>query len=207
MIKTPYRPSDLAGLDDRQLLERCRLRDRAAMEEFYHRYSDTVYRLAWSILRNNDDAEEAVQDIFVKVYNSLDQFQSRSKITTWLYTVTRNQCLDFYRSRDRYRSHYVSNMDPIDSTGDRMDNFTGAGLTPDQEHSEREIRLKIIEAIKQLPTEYREAVYLKEIETLSYEEIAEIQGCRMGTVKSRLFRAREMLQDLLRDFYEEFKER
>ena len=191
----------LSGLDEKELVKLCQKSDRDAQEEFFIRYSRQVYNLAYRVLSHRETAEDAVQEVFIKVYRFLPEFQYQSKITTWLYRITVNHCHDLQRSQGRHNQHIIRERPSEDPAESFIEQIADTNPLPDREQETRQFRQTIIEAIQRLPVEFREVIYLKEVKELSYEEISQILGCRMGTVKSRIFRAREILQLELKDLY------
>lgn len=194
--------SDLEN-NERELVERCRSGEQSGYEEFYRTYSGGVYTLAWKVLRDAEGAKDATQEIFMKAFRGLKNFQYQSKVSTWLYRITVNHCRDMQRSQSRKKEVSAESFKRDEEGESFLEQMPDSNPSPGQEQQDKQIRQRVIEAINRLPIEFRETVYLKEIEDLSYEEIGKIVGCRLGTVKSRIFRAREMLQKELKDFYKE----
>ncbi len=185
------------------MLEGCRKGEIQSQESFYRAYSGLVYRLSVQILKDRDSADDALQDIFIKVFRSLPEYRQTGKVSTWLYRVTLNHCRDVLRQKQRQKRRFwrpQSSEEPRESSWETLPDPRPG---PDREQEDDQIRQTILKAVNSLPLDFREAYYLKEFEGLSYEEISNVLGCRMGTVKSRIFRAREMLQVLLKDYYQE----
>jgi RNA polymerase sigma-70 factor, ECF subfamily len=203
MDKNIERTGVKKDLNERDLVERCRSGDPSGYEEFYKTYSGGVYTLAWKVLNDPEGAKDATQEIFMKAFRGLKNFQYQSKISTWLYRITVNHCRDMQRSQSRKKEVSAEIFNDENETESLLDRMPDGKPTASQEQQDKQIRQRVIEAINHLPIEFRETVYLKEIEDMSYEEIAKIVGCRLGTVKSRIFRAREQLQKELKDFYNE----
>ena len=203
MDKNVERIGVTADLSERELVERCRSGDESGYEEFYRTYSGVVYTLAWKVLGDAEGAKDATQEIFMKAFRGLKNFQYQSKVSTWLYRITVNHCRDMQRSRSRKKEVSTETFKKDEEGKSFLEQMADSRATPSQEQQDKQIRQRIIDAINRLPIEFRETVYLKEIEDMSYEEIGKIVGCRLGTVKSRIFRAREMLQEELKDFYKE----
>jgi RNA polymerase sigma-70 factor (ECF subfamily) len=198
MVHNSEQTGDKADLNERELIERCRSGEELAYEEFYWEFSARVYTLAYKMLMDPEAAKDATQEVFVKAFRGLKNFQYQSKIGTWIYRITVNHCRDMQRSKSRRKEVSVDSMRTDEQTESMLEKVADTRPNPG-----KELRLKIIAAINRLPDEFRETIFLKEIEDQSYEEIAKIIGCRMGTVKSRIFRARELLQIELRDLYKE----
>jgi RNA polymerase sigma-70 factor (ECF subfamily) len=197
----------------RDLIRRCQSGEESAYAEFYQEYSSQVYTLSWRLLKDREWAKDAVQEIFIKAFRGLKNFQFQSKISTWLYRITINQCRDMLRERTRQPVIYsqpprVLEEDaenPFDQFPVGVDSIRDSKPTPSQEQNTRELRLRILAAVNRLPAEFGETFYLREFEELSYAEIGQILGCRIGTVKSRIFRARELLKQELAELYKEIK--
>ena len=144
------------------------------------------------------------QEIFVKAWKALPKFEARSGFFTWLYRIAHNVCYDHLRSR-KYESAgefddsmEVVSPDPAAVTVPRPTEM------PDRQMTNQEIKAAVMEAINQLSPDHKSVILLKEIDDLSYKEIADITGCSMGTVMSRLFYARKKLQSLLGDVYQNY---
>ena len=137
---------------------------------------------------NRPDAEDAAQDVFIKAFRNLAQFKPEASLLTWLYRIGVNTCLDYKR-----KSRPVSNQNEI------LDSWPSTEPTPEQHLQSQEIGLAIQAALRQLPKPFRAIIVLKEIEGLGYEEIAEVMNISTGTVKSKLFRAREELRGILKN--------
>jgi RNA polymerase sigma-70 factor (ECF subfamily) len=187
---------------DHEAIERARGGDHEAFKVLVVRYQGRALRLAQRVLKDDEKARDAVQEAFLKVYRSLDRFEGRSSFYTWLYRLVLNLCLDM-RRRDRSdrevewteeRAHLA---DPADAG---QGAFLEAGDGGPAGALERaEIRERVAAAIEQLPDMQRETLILREVEGLSYQEIAEALGISKGTVMSRLHYARKKLQARLRD--------
>ena len=165
------------------------------------RYQGRAYGLALRILRNEDQARDAVQDSFLKVYKSIRLFEGRSSFYTWLYRLVFNQCLDLKRKDKSKRNVEFEDermgagmvVQEVGAGGIRAGGFAGPGV----ELERQELRKLMAEAIDQLPDDARETLLLREVEGLAYSEIAETLGIPRGTVMSRLHYARKRVQHLL----------
>jgi RNA polymerase sigma-70 factor (ECF subfamily) len=190
-----------AAAADWTLIERFRQGDRAAFDELVVRYSEQVYKLARNLTGHREDAEDAAQQTFVRVYRSLSRFRGASSFSTWLYRVVVNVCTDEmkHRSRRAVPASSLGGSDP-DDIGARVP--AEAALSPVNE-LERSQRDQVVrKAIKSLPEHLRAVIALCDMQGLSYEEAAAVLGMRMGTVKSRLHRARTALRDALEPYRE-----
>jgi len=195
------RPSEAALTDDQAILQ-ARRGDHAAFRVLVERYQGRAYRLALRVLRDEEQARDAVQEAFLKVYSSLDRFEGRSSFYTWLYRLVLNLCLDMKR-RDRSdrRGRWVEAR-PLEEGGAPFEAALEAGGEderpgPDLALERLELRQQVAKAIDTLPDDARETLLLREVEGLSYQEIATTLGIPKGTVMSRLHYARKRVQRLL----------
>ena len=196
---TGVRKADTQVPPDAEVVERARKGDHAAFRVLVERYEGRAFRLALRVLRDEEQARDAVQDAFIKVYGSLDRFEGRSGFYTWLYRIVMNQCLD--RKRRDKSDREVEWKDEIDSQpSEGAPPLAGdpAPGGPEVQVSRLELRRIVAEAIEALPDDARRTIQLREIDGLSYKEIAEALGIPKGTVMSRLHYARRRLQEILR---------
>lgn len=170
----------------RDIIEKAMLGDMSAFEEIYKSFSSTVYTLAFNITHNRQDAEEAAQDVFIKIFRNLKYFKFESSFGTWVYRIAMNSAINIYRARAR-RGQKTANIDEIGDVADPL--FSASKDTLDRENAES----KVAELLKSLSPEHRSCIVLREIEGLDYKEIAEILKVPLNTVRSRLKRARESL--------------
>lgn len=174
-------------VDERHLLERCRKGDERAWAELVNRYWGLAFRIAYRILRNKEDAEDAAQEAFVQVYRSLPTFQHRSNFRTWFYRIVVRTAM----------AHLPTTpTEPLEKSLE-AEVLERAYEDPEKIVLAHEKERLFDWAIEQLPPDWRAILVLREIEGLSYAEIAEILGIPIGTVESRLFRARKRLRQLL----------
>jgi RNA polymerase sigma-70 factor (ECF subfamily) len=182
------------GAADAELVDKARAGDHQAFRVLVERYQGRVYGMALRVLRNEDAARDAVQDGFLKAYGALDRFEGRSSFYTWLYRIVMNQCLDRKR-RDR-SDREVEWNDEV-ATG-LEEGGAMAATAPDVAAERGELREVLGRAIADLPEDARRTIQLREIDGLSYKEIAAALGVPKGTVMSRLHYARRRLQEALR---------
>ncbi len=188
-----------AGLDS-TLVERVRTGDKSAFEVLMHRYEDKVFRLAVGMLKNREDALDAVQDAFLNVYRKIDTFRGESAFSTWLYKISLNSVYMKLRSRGRHEQ-----TESLDDLEEILDPAKIRILMPPRGWSERaddkllrkELSLKLREAVDALPEEYRAIFTLREVEELSNQEVADILGLGLAATKTRLHRARLFLRQRL----------
>jgi RNA polymerase sigma-70 factor, ECF subfamily len=181
-------------LDDRELIQRCQDGDVAAFEPLVQKYRQRVWRLAYQILRDREEAWDCAQEAFVRAFSSLSQFRGQSAFYTWLFRITVNVATDRHRARGARTRAFGA--DPVpEEEWERTAIDTGEG--PEDAALKAEERARIERALDSLPAKARTIIILSDIEGLSYREIAAVLNCPMGTVMSRLHNARKRLRDLL----------
>ena len=184
---------------DAEVVARARTGDHAAFRVLVERYEGRVFRMAVRVLRDEEQARDAVQDAFIKVYGSLDRFEGRSGFYTWLYRIVMNQCLDRKRrEKSRREVEWQDEIETLPADGATLLVGDPAPGGPEAQVGRLELRKIVATAIEALPEDARRTIQLREIDGLSYKEIAEALGIPKGTVMSRLHYARRSLQELLR---------
>lgn len=178
-------------MEERELILRCQRGDEAAFEALIHLHEKKVYALCRRMCRNEDDALEAAQDAFLAVWRGIGSFRADAAFSTWLYRLATNACLDLLRREKRHEGGV--SLDDEDAPLDVAD---GAPL-PEEAVERSETQRMVREAMLALPDEHRQILLLRETEQLSYAEIASITGLELGTVKSRINRARLALRNYL----------
>ena len=173
------------------VIRRVQRGDANAFEYLVAAYEKNVYNLALRMTGNPEDAEDMAQEAFLKAYSSLDSFRGDSKFSVWLYRIATNVCLDFLRSRSRKPTVSLS-VEDDDGEETQMD-IADESQSPEQLLERGLTRDAVRRGLKSLSPEYRQILLLREIQGLSYEEIAEALVLEVGTVKSRIFRARKRL--------------
>lgn len=179
-------PRRYAGMTDPELTAVVLSGDKAAFEELVRRYRNDVFRLAYHFLRNREEAWDASQEIFIKAYRALSRFRGDAAMKTWLMRITANHCKDIFKKR---RLKTVA----IEDVGDHHA-AANSTASPDRALEAKETGAAIEQALEQLSHKHRSAFVLREYEGLSYEQMAEVMGCNMGTVMSRLHHARRKLR-------------
>ena len=171
--------------------------DANAFETLVLEYEKNVYNIALRMTGNREDAADMTQEAFIKAYNSLQSFRGDSKFSVWLYRIVSNVCLDFLRSKNRRPtvSLSVEDDDGEDTQLDVADESQSPELLLDRKLTRESVR----RGLDSLPPDYRQILLLREIQGLSYDEIAQALGLEVGTVKSRIFRARKRLCNFLID--------
>ncbi len=183
-------------MEEDRLLSLARQGEVAAFEALIEGYEERIYNLAFRMLGNAEDARDAAQETFLKAYSGLQRFRGDASFSTWIYRIARNVCLDVLRRRSKGRTYSLD--EPIDLDDGQVSRQIPVDRPgPEDSVMEREIRDGINLALAELPEHHRSVVVLRDIEGFTYEEIADILKIELGTVKSRLYRARSSLHDLL----------
>lgn len=189
-------PEDTPEIDA-GLLDRARHGDMTAFDELVRRYHGKLFGLIYNMTSNREDAEDLVQDVFVRAYNALGRFRGQSSFYTWLYRIAINRTLNFL-ARRRRRATAIS-LAPLDEAVERDPVFVEVSgrQTPEREAFLTELRNKLNIALQSLSDKHRAVVTLHDIQGVPHDEIARILRCSPGTVRSRLFYARKRLQQEL----------
>jgi RNA polymerase sigma-70 factor (ECF subfamily) len=193
----------MADFDERGLIRQCQKGDVQAFRHLVERYEDRIYGLACSILGDREVAKDAAQEAFIRVYRALGKFEGRSSFYTYLYRITTNVCLTFAQ-REQRRPDSVSIEGMQEASNMALDRFLGTD-EPVNDIERIGLREEIQKVLEHLSPDHRAVVILKDIEDLSQEEIADVLDVSVGTVKSRLSRARARLRDLLLPLYREWQ--
>ena len=188
--------------DESELVARAREGDRAAFSQLVWHHQDQIHNMVYALVGDRDDADDLAQEVFVKAYRSLPRVRGGSKFHTWLYRIGVNCALDHVRSRNRRRSLALE-CDRCRDT-DLVDPGVSSPEASDSKVMRKELQAILERALASLPPDHRAAVVLRDIDGLHYEEIAYATNCSIGTVKSRLFRARARLRKLLERDYREW---
>jgi RNA polymerase sigma-70 factor (ECF subfamily) len=184
----------LATNEGAELVRRCRAGDGAAWEEIVQTYSRRVYNLAYRFTSRADTAEDLTQDVFVRVYRSLEQYNPKQgDLQNWLMRLARNLIIDDYRKRQRAPQDEIA-----DDLEDHKYHLRSAGNSVQREMEQRELGAQVQAGIDKLSADLRTCVILRDIEELSYQEIVDLLKIPEGTVKSRINRGRIELAKILR---------
>ncbi len=196
----PHRlPSTVARDDEHLLVTAAKRGDTVAFEELVNRYERKIFRLTMNITRNREDAEDAMQDAFLKSYAHLKDFQEGSRFYTWLVRIAANEALMRLRKR---RPNLFSLDEPVEGDGELMPReIEDWGPSPEQRFAQTEMREILSEVIDKLEPEFRVVFVLRDIEELSTEETAKALGISVPAVKSRLLRARLKLRQKLDRYF------
>ncbi|MBI3932578.1 MAG: sigma-70 family RNA polymerase sigma factor [Acidobacteria bacterium] len=179
-----------AGPSDAELIERCLRRENEAWDLIVARFRRKVFHISYKFTGKHDEAEDLTQEIFLKVFRSLDKFNRDADFSTWLSSVARNYCIDRYRANKREREVLVEDLLAFDTAPASSGN-------PHRALEDRDRQSFVRKGLDQLPEKLREAVVLRDLAGLSYQEMAERLALPEGTVKSRINRGREELARLL----------
>lgn len=182
---------------DFALVERVRRGDRRAYDLLVIKYQRKIMRLLARMINNQADIEDVAQETFIKAYRALPQFRGDSAFYTWLYRIAINTARNWQAANMR-KPNTVSTIETED--GETFDHLNGLSdqSTPESLMASQQVAQTVNEAIEQLPEDLRTAIVLREIEGMSYEDIANTMQCPIGTVRSRIFRAREAIAERLR---------
>ena len=188
-------------VDDRELVDKARKGDRDAFKTLFERYHRRAYALAFGVLRHQDDALDVVQDAFIKAHKYLDKFEGNSSFYTWLYRIVMNLAIDHLRKHRRVKPVELDEV-KLGETDDQPLLPKILGGNPGRALVDKEIRARIDAALDELSENHRAVLIMRELEGLSYEEMAKAMGCSKGTIMSRLFHARRNMQKRLLDLVE-----
>jgi RNA polymerase sigma-70 factor (ECF subfamily) len=179
---------EMKHLNDQELMRIVQSGDYSPASEIYDRYSGRIYNFAFRFLKNAEAAEDATQEVFVKMLKHANQFHGDAKLSTWLFSITANWCRDYLRKADNKSKESDDVLVTL---------ATPSELAPDRNLERRESEQQVRRALEALTAEQREAILLSRYQGLSYAEIAQIAGCSEGAVKTRVFRAMETLKKVL----------
>ena len=192
--------------DDKKLIEKAAGGDVEAFEKIIEEYQNIVYSIALRMSGNETDAFDMAQEVFIKLYRNLSKFDGRSKLSTWIYRVASNTCLDELKKRKRIRDNTKSLNEEFEMADDSVVlEIKDTKPLPEEEIENSEIKETLNSAILKLSDQHKEVIILRDIEGFSYEEIADITKNSVGTVKSRLSRARSALRKILKEYGELFE--
>jgi RNA polymerase sigma-70 factor, ECF subfamily len=186
------------SLDDQALISRCRAGDRGAFKELVQRYQRRIYGIAQGMLHSKEDAMDVTQEVFIRVHMYMSHFKGTSSFYTWLYRIAVNLCIDHLRKEGKLQTvDYDDSVahdygeDPGELLPKTLDMNPGSAL------DRKETSALINKALQTLSPNHRAVLLMREVEGLSYTEMAEIMQCNKGTIMSRLFNARKRMQDAL----------
>lgn len=184
-------------MSEEQLIRRAQQGDNVAFEELLLLHQKKVYNLCLRMSANPDDALDLSQEAFLRAWRSLGQYQFEANFSTWLFRLTSNICIDFLRRKKRRQETSLTESYDDSDEGAEL-SVPDAQPGPEQQAMTNETKIELARAMEQLSPEHREILQLRVIEDLQYEQIADILGVRVGTVKSRLARARLSFRKILK---------
>ena len=187
-------------LDDRALVARILGGDRDRFTELVKRYERRIVNYVYRITHRYEEAHDLAQEIFVKVFMALDRYDPKYQFSTWLFRIAQNSAIDAIRKKSIQEVPFARPADEESSGQERE--FADGGVSPYRAMKNKQLAAAIDQAVDRLPSDYRELIQLRHFAELSYEEIATMKKLPLGTVKNKLFRARNLLKDALGDFVE-----
>jgi RNA polymerase sigma-70 factor (ECF subfamily) len=190
-------PEQQAALDDLRLIEGLRAAEESAYEELIQRFQGPVYNLAWRLLNDPADASDVVQEVFLKIFRNVGSFRGDSTLRTWVYRIAVNESHNRRRWLFRHRRGETGIEESYDDSDVRERPLMDEGETPFDFTVNREAQILLEEGLEAINPVFRAALVLREMEDLSYEEIAAVLEVSIGTVKSRILRGRDALRRYL----------
>jgi len=179
--------------NEAEVISRCQQGDQDALKEIFDRYHRKVYRVAYGVVRQREDALDIVQEVFIKLFRSIKNFKGKSHFYTYLYRMVMNTAIDHTRKTKRIPSSTINEDEGFQLSDD-------AEKRPDRILAHKELEERVKAAMEKLSPDQKAVLIFREVEGLSYQEIAEAMGCSIGTVMSRLHYGREKMQEMLRDY-------
>lgn len=192
-------PNAPAGMLEGDLVKRARRGDLHAYDELVKRYQERIYATLYHMTGNHEDANDLAQESFIKAYSALKSFKGGSSFYTWLYRIAVNKTINFLKQR---KNKYHLSLNDIDINAENDPDLVAltSDKTPFRDANLTELQKKLNEALLKLSEPHRMVVVLHDVQGQSHEEIAEVMGCNIGTVRSRLFYARQQLQGYLNEY-------
>jgi len=185
-------------INEAQLISRCQQGDQEALREIFNQYHQKLYRIAYGVVRHREEALDIVQEVFIKLFRSIHQFKGKSRFYTYLYRMTMNTAIDHTRKMKKVPPLSMDEEEGFQLSDD-------ADKRPDRILDHKELEAKVKWSMDQLSPDQKAVLIFREVEGLSYQEIAEATGCSIGTVMSRLHYGRKKVQELLKDYVERGK--
>jgi len=185
-------------INEAQLISRCQQGDQEALKEIFNQYHQKLYRIAYGVVRHREEALDIVQEVFIKLFRSIHQFKGKSRFYTYLYRMTMNTAIDHTRKMKKVPPLSMDEEEGFQLSDD-------ADKRPDRILDHKELEAKVKWSMDQLSPDQKAVLIFREVEGLSYQEIAEATGCSIGTVMSRLHYGRKKVQELLKDYVERGK--
>ena len=179
--------------EETEMISRCQEGDQEALKGIFDKYHKKVYRIAYGVVRQREEALDIVQEVFIKLFRSIKNFKGRSRFYTYLYRMVMNTAIDHARKAGK---QFVSSLDE-EGSFEPSDNVEQG---PERMLLQKELEGRVKQAMDKLPPEQKAALIFRDVEGLSYQEMSEAMGCSIGTVMSRLHYGRRRIQELLKDY-------
>ncbi len=179
--------------EETEIISRCQQGDQEALKEIFDKYHKKVYRIAYGVVRQREEALDVVQEVFIKLFRSIRNFKGRSHFYTYLYRMVMNTAIDHKRKAGK---QFISSLDEEGS----FEPSEEAEKGPERILLQKELEERVKLAMSKLPDEQRAALIYRDVEGLSYQEMAEAMGCSIGTVMSRLHYGRKKMQESLKGY-------
>jgi RNA polymerase sigma-70 factor (ECF subfamily) len=196
-LNSSLTPEQETALEDHRLIEGLRAAEESAYEELIERFRTPVYNLAWRLLNDPSDASDVVQEVFLKIFRNVGKFRGDSTLRTWVYRIAVNEAHNRRRWLFRHRRGETGIEEGFEDSEMHERPLMDGGETPFDFTMNREAQILLEEALEAINPVFRAALVLREMEDLSYEEIAAVLEVSIGTVKSRILRGREALRRYL----------
>ncbi len=194
-----FSPDESASTLEGDLVKRARRGDLAAYDELVKRYQERIYATIYHMTSNHEDANDLAQEAFIKAFQALKSFKGGSSFYTWLYRIAVNKTINFLKQR-KHKHHF--SLNDLDFNTEHNPDLVAliSEKTPHRDAGLAELQKKLNESLLKLSEPHRMVVVLHDVQGVSHDEIAEIMGCNVGTVRSRLFYARQQLQGHLSEY-------
>jgi RNA polymerase sigma-70 factor (ECF subfamily) len=179
--------------EETEMISRCQQGDQEALKDIFDKYHKKVYRIAYGVVRQREEALDVVQEVFIKLFRSVKNFKGRSHFYTYLYRMVMNTAIDHKRKAAK---QFMSSLDEEGS----FEPSDEAERGPERILLQKELEERVKLAMDKLPDEQKAALIFRDVEGLSYQEMAEAMGCSIGTVMSRLHYGRKRMQESLKDY-------
>lgn len=188
------------------LIRKAKQGNMTAFEKLILQHEKTVYNIAYRMFHNEEDAKDMSQEVFIKVFRWIEKFDENAAFSTWLYRIAVNTCIDEIRKRKGKETYSMEENYETDD-GEMKKQYVYDGPTPEESYLQKEMAEDVQGAINQLSPDHKTLVILRDVQGFSYAEIAEIVDCSLGTVKSRISRARLQLKNIMMQNRELLRER
>lgn len=186
-------------VDDADLVKQAQAGEYAAFDALVTKHRGKIYAMIMNMVKNDADAWDLAQDSFIKAWKALPKFENRSKFSTWLFRISHNVVYDWMRKKKiRFEGELDDELLDVNRIDMSASTAPKQSSRPDEAMAGKELRAEIEEALGKLSPDQKETIILREVQGMDYKEIADIMGCSLGTVMSRLFYARKKLQTLLK---------